>query len=117
MYASVWVKLDKVELLTTDSFVDRLKHGSGRVRLLAKWRVSVAGMAMRVASCMGVDATIILCMSLRAPITYKRRELYIDAKVGAVWFLGGAMSCRVCPPPCCTRTHARTHAHTRCIAH
>jgi hypothetical protein len=71
---------------------------------VAEWRVSVVGMATRVAPCMEVDAAILLCMSLRAPIAYKRRVLYIDAKVGAVWRFRGAIdlappvvSCRAVP--------------------
>jgi hypothetical protein len=135
MYASVYVKLDKVELLTTYNFVDRLNHGSWRQRLLAKWRVSFVGMATRVALCLGVDAAIILCMSLRAPIAYKRRVLYIDTKVSAVWWFRGAISrrrsCRAVPCDVSLglvsqsahqeRTHARTHAartpHARDATH
>jgi hypothetical protein len=124
MYASVWVKLNKVELLTTHSFVERLRHGSWRRRGVAQRRVSVVGMATRVALCMGVDAAIILCISLRAPIAYKRRVLYSDAKVSAVWWFvswGGRSisrrrSCRVvpcrvlCPPASASSLQQRSLA-------
>jgi hypothetical protein len=92
MYAAVYVKLDKVELLTTQSFVDRLRYGSWRVRLLARWRVSVAGMVTRVMLCMAVDAVVILSMTRGSPIMFKRRILFTDEKVSLVC-VAGMMLC------------------------
>ena len=107
MYAAVYVKLDKVELLTTESFVDRLKYGSWRVRLLARWRVSVAGMATRVMLFMGVDAVIILSMTRGSPIIFKRRILLTYDKVSLVC-VAGMMLCRSVP----LLPHAYTHGTT-----
>jgi hypothetical protein len=75
MLATVYVKLDKAERLTSWDFLDKLKYGTARERFWAELHVSVPGMAARVLAVVLVDVVLITTLTWDAPVSFQRRAL------------------------------------------